>query len=107
MARLLGEAHGGTRRAHAHWDGARGFVGKERVGGVQTDTHGVIPADLVIPGVGVQANHRWPAWRLEIGPTGGIRVDQRMQTSDRDIYAAGDCVECVDLLTGRPCYDPS
>ena len=55
MARLLGEAHGGTRRAHAHWDGARGFVGKERVEGVQTDTHGVIPADLVIPGVGVQA----------------------------------------------------
>jgi len=29
-----------------------------------------------------------------------------MQTSDPDIYAAGDCVEMRDLLTGRPCYVP-
>ena len=63
----------------------------------------------MIPGVGVQAE--WvapPASRLEIGPTGGIRVDQRMQrASDRDIYAAGDCVECSGPARGRPCYDPS
>jgi len=29
-----------------------------------------------------------------------------MQTSDPDIYAAGDCVEMHDMLTGRPCYVP-
>jgi len=29
-----------------------------------------------------------------------------MRTSDADIYAAGDCVECRDTLTGRPCYVP-
>ncbi len=29
-----------------------------------------------------------------------------MQTSDPDIYAAGDCVECRDLLTGRACFVP-
>jgi rhodanese-related sulfurtransferase len=43
---------------------------------------------------------------LEIGTTGAIKVDQHMCTSDPDIYAAGDCVECVDLLTGKPCYVP-
>ena len=29
-----------------------------------------------------------------------------MCTSDPDIYAAGDCVGCRDLITGRPCYVP-
>ena len=43
---------------------------------------------------------------LEIGPTGGIVVNRRMQTSDPDIYAGGDCVESVHQLTGRPLYLP-
>ncbi|MDP8229424.1 MAG: FAD-dependent oxidoreductase, partial [Candidatus Electryoneaceae bacterium] len=30
---------------------------------------------------------------LEIGVTGGIKVDKRLTTSDPDIFAAGDCVE--------------
>ena len=29
-----------------------------------------------------------------------------MRTSDPDIYAAGDCVEATDLVTGKPCYVP-
>ena len=29
-----------------------------------------------------------------------------MRTSDPDIYAAGDCVESTDLVTGKPCYVP-
>jgi len=78
MARLLGEAHGGTRRAQAHWDGARGFVGKERVEGVQTDTHGVIPADLVIPGVGVQAESSL----ARVAP--GNRADRRRPRGPAD-----------------------
>jgi NADPH-dependent 2,4-dienoyl-CoA reductase/sulfur reductase-like enzyme/rhodanese-related sulfurtransferase len=38
---------------------------------------------------------------LAIGETGGIVVNERMQTSDPDIYAGGDCVESVHQLTGR------
>jgi rhodanese-related sulfurtransferase len=29
-----------------------------------------------------------------------------MQTSDPDIFAAGDCVECRDLMTNGPCFVP-
>jgi rhodanese-related sulfurtransferase len=29
-----------------------------------------------------------------------------MRSSDPDIYAAGDCVECTDLVTGKPFYVP-
>jgi len=44
---------------------------------------------------------------LAIGESSGaIRVDDHMRTSDPDIYAAGDCVECTDRLTGRPCFVP-
>jgi NADH oxidase (H2O2-forming) len=37
---------------------------------------------------------------IEIGETGGILVNQYLQTSDPDIYAAGDCLENWDMMTG-------
>jgi len=37
---------------------------------------------------------------IEIGGTGGILVNQYLQTSDPDIYAAGDCLENWDSITG-------
>ncbi|MGI6110563.1 MAG: rhodanese-like domain-containing protein, partial [Eubacteriaceae bacterium] len=35
-----------------------------------------------------------------------IRVDERMLTSDPDIYAIGDAVENFDFTTGQPVYSP-
>jgi NADPH-dependent 2,4-dienoyl-CoA reductase/sulfur reductase-like enzyme/rhodanese-related sulfurtransferase len=43
---------------------------------------------------------------LEIGQTGGIKVDFSMRTSDPDIYAGGDCVESINQITGKPVYMP-
>ena len=37
---------------------------------------------------------------LAIGQSGAIAVNENMQTSDPDIYAAGDCAECTDFITG-------
>jgi NADH oxidase (H2O2-forming) len=37
---------------------------------------------------------------IEIGETGGILVNRYLQTSDPDIYAAGDCLENWDMMTG-------
>jgi NADH oxidase (H2O2-forming) len=37
---------------------------------------------------------------IEIGETGGILVNQYLQTSDPDVYAAGDCLENWDMITG-------
>ena len=39
---------------------------------------------------------------LELGPRGGIKVDEGMRTSDPDIYAVGDAVETKDFVTGKP-----
>lgn len=38
---------------------------------------------------------------LEIGELGGIRVDDRMCTSDESIWAVGDAVEVRDVITGK------
>ena len=36
---------------------------------------------------------------IDIGQTGGILVNQYLQTNDPDIYAAGDCLENWDMIT--------
>ncbi len=82
------------------------FEGDGKVHRVVTD-RGTLAADLVIMGIGVRPNTALArAAGLEIGETGGIKVNEQMRTSDPDIYAAGDCVECTDILTGRPAYVP-
>jgi NADPH-dependent 2,4-dienoyl-CoA reductase/sulfur reductase-like enzyme/rhodanese-related sulfurtransferase len=74
---------------------------------VQT-SKGDVPTDMVILAIGVRPNVSLAEKAgLAIGEkTGAICVDGHMRTSDPDIYAAGDCVECMDLLTGSPCYIP-
>ena len=37
---------------------------------------------------------------LEIGKTGGVKVNENMQTSDPEIYAGGDSIEVEDFVTG-------
>jgi NADPH-dependent 2,4-dienoyl-CoA reductase/sulfur reductase-like enzyme len=43
---------------------------------------------------------------VEIGRTGAIRTDDRMETNLRGVYAAGDCAEVTHLVTGRPVWIP-
>ncbi|MFA7256478.1 MAG: FAD-dependent oxidoreductase [Kiritimatiellales bacterium] len=43
---------------------------------------------------------------LELGPRGGIKVNDRMQTSDENIYAVGDAVEVIDFVTRQPALIP-
>lgn len=59
-----------------------------------------IPADLVLVAKGVRPNSELV--REAGGETGtGIEVNDYMETSLPGIYAAGDCIEVKDLLTGR------
>ena len=43
---------------------------------------------------------------LTIGTTGGIFVNEYLQTSDPNVYAGGDCVEVVNRITGKPMLAP-
>ena len=82
------------------------FEGEGAVSGVLT-TQGRLPTDLVILAIGVRPNVDLArAAGLTLGATGAIQVDDTLRTSDPDIYAAGDCVETTDLITGKPCFVP-
>jgi NADPH-dependent 2,4-dienoyl-CoA reductase/sulfur reductase-like enzyme len=68
---------------------------------------GDFEADLFFVGAGVQPNIELAqAAGLTLGPAGGIRVDERMQTSAPLIYAAGDCCEKFHRVSGRPVLSP-
>ncbi len=61
-----------------------------------------LPADLVIVAAGIRPNVQIAREAgLEIGPLGGLVVNDYMQTSDPDIYAAGDSIETNDLMSGK------
>jgi NADPH-dependent 2,4-dienoyl-CoA reductase/sulfur reductase-like enzyme len=82
------------------------FTGEERVRGVKFgDTE--LEADLVILGVGIRPSVELAADAgAEIGSTGAIRVDSHMKTSLPGVWAAGDCVETTNLVSGRPAWVP-
>lgn len=62
-----------------------------------------LAADLVVLGLGVRPDTRLAKEAgLEIGATGGIRVNDRLQTSDLSIWAVGDAVEVRDVVSGIP-----
>ena len=68
----------------------------------ETNTEGKIPADIVVVATGVRANTALAEKAgVKLGDRGGILVNNRMQTNFPDIYAAGDCAEHHDLVTGQ------
>ncbi|KAF4985208.1 hypothetical protein FDECE_16729, partial [Fusarium decemcellulare] len=61
-----------------------------------------VPADLVIMAVGIRARTAIAKEAgLAVGKA-GVSVNEFMQTSDPDIYAVGDMVETLNLVTGAP-----
>ena len=69
---------------------------------VSTQSGSSYPADLVILALGVRPDVTLAkAAGVEIGELGGIRVDDRMRTTDPDIFAVGDAVEVRDVVTGQ------
>ncbi|MFE3290077.1 FAD-dependent oxidoreductase [Rhodococcus sp. NPDC059234] len=62
-----------------------------------------LPADVVVMAIGVRPETGLAvAAGIEIGPRGGIRVDESMRTSAEHVYAVGDAVEKVDAVAGEP-----
>jgi NADPH-dependent 2,4-dienoyl-CoA reductase/sulfur reductase-like enzyme/rhodanese-related sulfurtransferase len=69
---------------------------------VSTKSGLTVEGDLVILSIGVRPETALAkAAGLEIGQRGGVRVDDRMRTSDPRIWAVGDMVEVRDIVTGE------
>ncbi|PIE56484.1 MAG: pyridine nucleotide-disulfide oxidoreductase [Desulfobulbus propionicus] len=74
------------------------------VAGVTTDKR-TLEADLVIMAAGVRPRSELAREAgLDVTSWGGIKVNMRLQTSDPDIYAAGDCIATTQLITGKETF---
>lgn len=93
------------------------FVTNAAVEGMQVDgtgrvrnvitNRGTFEAGIVIVAAGVQPNVGLARdARIRLGPTGAIATDERQLTSMEGIYAAGDCSEVKNIVTGKPMYQP-
>lgn len=75
--------------------------------GVHLNDGSQLTTDLVVLSIGVRPETKLAREAgLELGTTGGIHVNEYMQTSDKDIYALGDAVEVTHRVTGRPALIP-
>lgn len=64
-------------------------------------------ADMVIMATGVRPNVELAKKAgIELGVTGAIKVDNKMQTNISDVYACGDCIETYSAVTGKAVYRP-
>lgn len=82
--------------------GAKAIRGNSHAVAIELSDGTSIEADVVVMATGVRPNVKLAREAgLEIGPRGGIVVDAQMRTSVPDIFAAGDAVETVHLLSGE------
>lgn len=108
MAKLV-ENHVKSRNANVITDsGVAAFLGTDgRLTAVKLQNGTELPCELAVVAIGVTPNTKLAREAgLEIGQTGGILVTSFMQTSDPDIYAIGDCVEVLNLVSNKKVLAP-
>ena len=82
--------------------GVEEFIGAEKVTAI-TAGGKQIEADLFVCAFGVRANVELAKNAgIAMGETRGIKTNARMETNVKDVYAAGDCAECIHTITQRP-----
>jgi len=78
------------------------ILGEGKVDGVIAGGQQV-PADIVVVATGVRGNTELAQKAgIALGETRLIKVNMRMETNVKDVYACGDCVESIHLITKRP-----
>jgi NADPH-dependent 2,4-dienoyl-CoA reductase/sulfur reductase-like enzyme len=99
IVRQRGEEHGVEYRLRSTVEeihGDRGEVSGVKISGKNYE------ADVVVFAVKVRPNTELAGKAgIALGEFGGIRTDERMETSGKNVYAAGDCVETYDRVTRR------
>jgi len=84
---------------------AKALIGNGKVQYVELENGQKIKADVVILGIGVAPNIELARKAgLEVIEGGGICVDEFMRTSDKDIFAAGDCTQKRCFFTGKSSF---
>lgn len=89
-------------------NGVAAFIGENgKLTAVKLQNGTEIPCELAVIAIGVIPNTKLAADAgLAVGQTGGLVVNENMQTSAPDIYAVGDCIEIPNLISGNPVHAP-
>jgi len=83
-----------------------GFKGRERVEKVVAED-AEYETDLVVIAVGVRPNVSLARQAgVELGESGAIKTNSRMETSVKGIFAAGDNCEAQHIVLNKPVYIP-
>ncbi|MGM0501502.1 MAG: CoA-disulfide reductase [Bacillota bacterium] len=91
-----------TNDGVAKFSGTNGTVDK-----IITQSGTEINTDFVLLSIGVKPNIELAQKAgLELGETGAIKVNSKLETSHPDIYAAGDCVETRHIVTEEAVWIP-
>ena len=82
------------------------MISGDKLLGVKLDDK-FIETDLVLLSIGFEPNNYLArSAKLELGKSGAIKIDSYTRTSDRSIFAAGDNVEVINAVTGKPEFIP-
>lgn len=88
-------------------DSVSEFVGEDKVNGIVTQKGFGFETDMVIISAGVRpVVDIAVSAGIELGITGAIKVNSRMQTNIPDIFACGDCVEKINMISHTPVWLP-
>jgi NADPH-dependent 2,4-dienoyl-CoA reductase/sulfur reductase-like enzyme len=105
MGEMVHRAMEGDLGIDVHTDTAVTGFDTDREGRVRSvvTADGGVPADIVVLGIGVYPNTMLANEAgLPLGDHGGIRTDMQMRVLGHDhIWAGGDCVEVLNLVSGQ------
>jgi NADPH-dependent 2,4-dienoyl-CoA reductase/sulfur reductase-like enzyme/rhodanese-related sulfurtransferase len=89
-------------------NGVAEFLGRDGVlTGIKLQNGTELDCELAVVAIGVAPNVELAKKAgVFLGPLGGIDVDEYMRSSDKDIYAVGDCVEIPNRITGQKILAP-
>jgi NADPH-dependent 2,4-dienoyl-CoA reductase/sulfur reductase-like enzyme/rhodanese-related sulfurtransferase len=88
-------------------DSAESFAEADQRIDVRLRSGRVLAARMVVVGVGVRPENSLAVDAgLTVGPRGGIRVNDHLQTDDSNIYAVGDAIEVEDFVLKTPTQIP-
>jgi len=99
IVRQRGEEHGVEYHLQSSLEeihGKKGDVSGVRISGEDFEVDAVVVAVKISPNTDLARGAG-----IALGEFGGIRVNEKMETSAGDVYAAGDCVETYDRITRR------
>ncbi|HGY57347.1 MAG TPA: CoA-disulfide reductase [Caldithrix abyssi] len=83
------------------------IMGGSAVERVRLSDGTVLPADILVIAAGVKPNVEFAlSGGVQLGGTGAIAVSSTMRTNVHNVFAAGDCAEAKNLVTGKNDYIP-